>query len=125
MRTNQPWTFAFWVYLGILLSISLSAYLKIIPSELSQFPYYDTILHFLLLGIAAFLSHLAFNKLKIQIFNISLPLAPIVVMFFCVIDEIIQHFVPYRSSDIVDLIADFCGVLLFTWLAEIKKLNNA
>jgi polysaccharide biosynthesis protein VpsQ len=125
MRTNQPWTFAFWVYLGILLSISLSAYLKIIPSELSQFPYYDTILHFLLLGIAAFLSHLAFNKPKIQIFNISLPLAPIVIMFLCVIDEIIQHFVPYRSSDLVDLIADFCGVLLFTWLAEIKKLNNA
>ena len=125
MRTNRPWMFAFWVYLGILMSISLSAYFKIIPSELAQFPYYDTILHFLLLGIAAFLSHLAFNKPKIQIFNISLPLAPIIVVLFCLIDEIIQHFVPYRSADLMDLVADLCGVALFTWLAERKKLNNA
>jgi VanZ family protein len=124
MKTNQPWLFAFWIYLGILMSISLSAYLKIIPSELSQFPYYDTILHFLLLGIAAFLSHLAWNKRKINIFNIALPLAPMIVICFCVIDEIIQLFVPYRSFDLVDLIADLCGIVLFTWLAERQNLNK-
>lgn len=125
MKINQPWVFAFWVYLGILLSISLSAYLKIIPSEISQFPYYDTILHFLLLGIAAFLSHLAWNKRKIHVGNIALPLAPIIVVLFCVVDEVVQLFVPYRSFDVVDLIADLCGILLFTWLAERQNLHKA
>lgn len=125
MKANRPWVFAFWVYFGILTSISLSAYLKIIPTELAQFPHYDTILHFLLLGIAAFISHLAWNKRKIQIFNISLPLAPIIVISICVIDEIIQFFVPYRSFDLVDLTAGLCGIVFFTWLAEIKKLKTS
>ncbi|MDZ8053677.1 MAG: VanZ family protein [Aulosira sp. ZfuCHP01] len=124
MKANQPWIFAFWLYFGILMSISLSAYLKIIPTELSQFPHYDTILHFLLLGIAAFLSHLAVNKRKFQILNIAIPMAPMIVIFICVVDEIIQFFVPYRSFDLVDLAADFCGILLFTWLAERQNLNK-
>lgn len=121
MKFNRPWVFAFWVYLGILMAISLSAYFRVIPTEIKQFPYYDTFLHFLLLGIAAFLGHLALNKRKIQVLNISLPLAPILVVFFCLVDELIQMFVPYRSADVVDLIADFCGIILFTWLAE--KIN--
>jgi VanZ family protein len=119
MTTHQRWVFGFWVYLGILLSISLSAYLRIIPTEIARFPHYDTILHFLLLGIAGYLSHQALNKRKLKIFNISLPFAPFIVIFFCIIDEIIQYFVPYRSADIVDLAADICGVILFTWLSEI------
>ncbi|MGF2012674.1 MULTISPECIES: VanZ family protein [unclassified Nostoc] len=125
MKYNQRWVFAFWVYFGILMSISMAAYLRIIPVEISQFPYYDTILHFLLLGIAAYLSHLALNKRKIQIFNIFLPLAPLIVIFFCIVDEIIQLFVPYRSFDLVDLGADLCGIILFTWLAEKLKLNKS
>ncbi|MBD6617510.1 VanZ family protein [Komarekiella sp. 'clone 1'] len=122
MKFNQRWVLAFWVYFGILMSISISAYLKVIPSELSQFPYYDTILHFLLLGIAAYLSHLALNKRKIQFLNISLPLAPLIVILFCIIDETIQLFTPHRSFDLVDLAADLCGIVLFTWLAEKHKL---
>ncbi|MBE9082902.1 MULTISPECIES: VanZ family protein [unclassified Tolypothrix] len=125
MKANRFWVFAFWVYFGILMSISLSAYLKIIPTELAQFPHYDTILHFLLLGIAAFISHLAGNKRKIQILNISLPLAPMIVILICVIDEIIQFFVPYRSFDLFDLTADLCGIVFFTWLAERKKLKTS
>jgi VanZ family protein len=119
MTTHQRWVFAFWVYLGILLSISLSAYLRIIPTEIQQFPHYDTILHFLLLGIAAYLSHQALIKRNFIIFNIPLPLAPLIVFGFCIIDEIIQYFVPYRSADFTDLVADVLGIIVFTWLAEI------
>ncbi|WP_416242475.1 VanZ family protein [Anabaena cylindrica] len=118
MTTHQRWVFAFWVYLGILLSISISAYLRIIPTEIAQFPHYDTILHFLLLGIAAYLSHQALNKRKFKIFNIPLPLAPFIVLLFSIIDEIVQSFVPYRSADIADLAADILGIIVFTWLAE-------
>lgn len=123
MKFHRRWVFAFWFYLGILMSISVSAYLKVIPSEIPKFPYYDTIMHFLLLGIAAYLSHLAFNKRKIQFLNIYLPLAPLIVVFFCLVDETIQLFVPYRSFDLVDLAADLCGVILFTWLAERQGLK--
>ncbi|MEA5570949.1 VanZ family protein [Calothrix sp. UHCC 0171] len=127
MKSSRFWVTAFWFYLGILLAISMSAYLKIIPTEIAQVPYYDTILHFLLLGIAAYLSHLALNKRQLHILNTALPLAPVIVFLFCIIDEIIQKYTPHRSADIIDLAADICGIILFTWLAEktpIRRVSN-
>jgi polysaccharide biosynthesis protein VpsQ len=118
MKSRRFWVITFWFYLSILLTISISAYLRVIPTQISQFPHYDTVLHFLLLGIAAYLSHLALNKRQFNIFNIQLPLAPLIVFFFCIIDEAIQIFVPYRSADWVDLTADLCGILVFTFLAQ-------
>jgi polysaccharide biosynthesis protein VpsQ len=128
MRSHRFWIIAFWFYLGILFAISSSAYLRIIPTELARFPHYDTILHFLLLGIAAYLSHLALNKRQLHILSTAIPMAPFIVFFFCVLDEVIQKFVPYRSADIIDLIADVCGIIVFTHLAErtpIRKSSQA
>ena len=126
MKSNRPWVIAFWFYIGLILAISLSAYLKIIPNEIKQFPYYDTILHFLLMGFSAFLGHLAFNKRKTNILNFSLPLVPIVISFFVLIEECLQMFSPHRSFDLVDLAANFCGIVVFTLLAEkVKIIHNS
>jgi polysaccharide biosynthesis protein VpsQ len=124
MKPRRFWVIAFWFYLGILLTISISAYLRVIPTEIAQFPHYDTVLHFLLLGIAAYLSHLALNKRQILFFKIPLPLAPLIVFLFCIIDEIIQKFVPYRSADWVDLAADLCGIIIFTFLAQKTPISQ-
>ncbi|MEM6755090.1 MAG: VanZ family protein [Cyanobacteria bacterium P01_C01_bin.38] len=122
--TNRTWAIAFWFYIGIILSITISAYLKIIPNEIQRFPYFDTIMHFILMGFSAFLGHLAFNKRKINIFNFSLPLVPIVISCFVFIEECLQRFSPNRSFDLVDLAADFCGIVLFTLLAEKINVKN-
>ncbi|MEM6402905.1 MAG: VanZ family protein [Cyanobacteria bacterium P01_D01_bin.116] len=124
MKTNRPWVIAFWFYIGIILSISISAYLKIIPNEIEKIPHYDTILHFILMGFSAFLGHLAFNKRKINIFNIPVPFVPIIISIFVLIEECLQMFSPNRSFDLVDLAADFCGIVLFTLLAEIWKIKG-
>ena len=124
MKSNRTWLVAFWFYIGIILSITISAYLKIIPNEIQRFPYFDTIMHFLLMGFSAFLGHLAFNKRKINILNFSLPLVPIIISFFVLVEECLQRFSPNRSFDLLDLAADFCGIVLFTLLAERVKLKS-
>ena len=124
MKSNRNWLVAFWFYIGIILSITISAYLKIIPNEIQRFPYFDTIMHFLLMGFSAFLGHLAFNKRKINILNFSLPLVPIIISFFVLVEECLQRFSPNRSFDLLDLAADFCGIVLFTLLAERVKLKS-
>ncbi|MBF2016463.1 MAG: VanZ family protein [Rivularia sp. T60_A2020_040] len=124
MKTNRPWLVAFCFYIGIILSISISAYLKIIPNQIKQIPHYDTILHFLLIGFSAFLGHLAFNKHQINILNFTLPFAPIVISFFVIVEECLQIFSPHRSFDLVDLAADFCGIIVFTWLAQRVKVKT-
>ncbi|NET01536.1 MAG: VanZ family protein [Sphaerospermopsis sp. SIO1G1] len=120
MTGHQRWVFAFWVYLGILLSTFIAAYLQIIPTEISRFPYYDTILHFFLLGLAAYFSHQALKRRKWKIGKFYIPIAPVIVFFLCIIDEIIQYHVPYRNADFLDLVADVCGIITFTLLAEIS-----
>ncbi|BAY81363.1 hypothetical protein NIES267_08390 [Calothrix parasitica NIES-267] len=124
MKSNRPWLIAFWFYVGICVSISISAYLKMIPNEIERFPYYDTILHFLLMGFSAFLGHLAFNKRKINILNIPLPLVPIIISIVVLIEECLQMLSPHRSFDLVDLAADFSGIVLFTLLAEMWKIKG-
>ncbi len=124
MKSNRTWVIAFWFYIGIILSITISAYLKIIPNEIQRFPYFDTIMHFLLMGFLAFLGYLAFNKRKINILNFSLPLVPIIISFFVFIEECLQRFSPNRSFDLVDLAADFCGIVVFTLLAEMVKIEG-
>lgn len=124
MKSNRNWAIAFWIYIGIILSITISAYLKIIPNEIHRFPYLDTILHFLLMGFSALLGHLAFNKRKINIFNLSLPLVPIIISFVVLVEECLQRFSPNRSFDLLDLAADFCGIVLFKLLAEMIKIGS-
>ncbi|MBD2605499.1 VanZ family protein [Scytonema hofmannii FACHB-248] len=121
MISKCRWVFAFWVYFGILMTIVISAYLKILPVKSSTIPFYDTIGHFVLIGIAAFLSHLALNKRRISLLIISLPLAPILVTFFTISEEFLQKLSPNRTFDLIDLASDFCGIVLFTWLAERQK----
>ncbi|NJL09287.1 MAG: VanZ family protein [Calothrix sp. SM1_7_51] len=118
MKSHRFWVLTFWFYLGILLVISTSAYMKLIPNELSQFPHYDTILHFFLIGTAAFIGHLALKKRKISILFLDIPIVPILVFSCRFIDEIIQKFSPNRSFDPLDLAADLCGIIILTYLAE-------
>lgn len=125
MKSYRFWVVAFWFYLGILIAIIISAYLKILPVKSSVIPFYDTIGHFILIGIAAFLAHLALNKRSINCFNIPIPLAAIIVSLFTVTEECLQKLSPNRTFDLLDLVSDFCGIVLFTWLAERQKLNNS
>ncbi|WP_407899884.1 VanZ family protein [Scytonema sp. NUACC26] len=99
--------------------------MRIIPTEIAQFPYYDTILHFFLIGMAAYLGHLALEKRQFQILNFFVPMAPLVVSCFTISEEFLQKLSPYRSFDLVDLAADFCGIILFTWLAEMTQVKKS
>lgn len=105
------------------MAISISAYLRIIPVKSSIFPYYDTIGHFVLLGIATFLGHLALRKRKIYLSRLSIPLAPILVVICCIIDELLQSLSPYRTASFSDLAADLVGIMVFYWLAEQVNLK--
>ncbi|MGD1872853.1 MAG: VanZ family protein [Mastigocoleus sp.] len=123
MTSHRFWVISFWFYIGIIIAIATSAYLKIIPNEIEKFPYYDTVLHFLLIGFSAFLGHLALRKRWIKILYIPLPLAPILISFFVTIEEFLQMLSPHRSFDLLDLAADFAGLMVFTLLAEMKKFK--
>jgi fucose 4-O-acetylase-like acetyltransferase len=121
---NKIWIFACSLYLGFLIFISTSAYLKSLPPLLLKIPFADTFMHFLLLGLAAFFSHLALNKKYVMVFGIFLPQAPLIILLCCIADEMLQALSPNRTSSIIDLVANLAGIVLFYFLAEKVKLKS-
>jgi polysaccharide biosynthesis protein VpsQ len=122
--SNKIWIFACSLYLGFLIFVSSSAYLKTLLPLLLKIPFADTFMHFLLLGLATFFSHLALNKQYVMLFGILIPKAPLIITVCCTIDEILQTLSPNRTSSILDLIANLGGIILFYFLAERVKLKS-
>ncbi|BAY47746.1 hypothetical protein SAMD00079811_53650 [Scytonema sp. HK-05] len=125
MPSHRFWFFALWLYLGILAAISLAVYVKIIPSKITKFQPIDTIFHFIFIGFLAYIGHLSMKKYKIKIFQFFLPIAPIIVLFFSFLDEFIEIFIWRAGFDKLDSAADFCGIVLFTFLAEKTNINKS
>lgn len=120
---NKGWIIAFWLYFLLLVFISVSAYLKILPPVLTN---YDKLGHFILLGIAGFLSHQALGRKTIATIGIKIPLGPLLVTIFSLIDEYLQMLSPARSFSLIDLGANWIGIWFFYWIGEKVRqyLNN-
>jgi len=112
---NKGWIIAFWLYFLLLVFISVSAYLKILPPELTN---YDKLGHFILIGIAGFLSHQALGRRTIATPVVKIPLGPLLVMVFSLIDEYLQMLSPARSFSLTDLGANWIGIWVFYWVGE-------
>ncbi|TCS94927.1 VanZ family protein [Hazenella coriacea] len=111
--THKPWKFAFIGYILFLLTVFALAYLKLIPVKLQYLPLFDTIGHFMLLGIASYLSHRAFNRKMISLGWVKIPLGPLLISIFIMIEEFLQSFSPYRTMSLSDIAANLSGIILF------------
>lgn len=124
MKINRSLIVLLCFYLMILSLLSFAVYIKIIPSGVTKNPSIDLIGHFILIGFISYIAHLSIRKYNWRVFQISLPIAPIAIFFFCSIDEIVEKFIWRAGIDEFDLLADLCGIVFFTWLAERKNLKN-
>lgn len=80
----------------------------------------DKILHFITYFILAFLTFRAFNASR-KFEEKKYLLTIIFVILYGALDEIHQAFVPKRSPEFADLLADSIGVLIFLFLNSIKN----
>jgi hypothetical protein len=119
-QSKKPWQIAFILYFLLLLLIVIMADMGNLPYNfLGKIPYYDVYGHFILYGIASFLSHLALGGKKIVIAQIFLPLGPFLFTLVTIAEEISQIHLPHRTFSIIDLNASLIGIILFYYLAEL------
>ena len=71
--------------------------------------------HFVLMGTLAFLLNRALARRTIPT---GLQLGGAIVAIFVVAEEISQRWLPWRTFDYGDLLADFIGIALADWLAR-------
>jgi VanZ family protein len=115
-RSLPIWRGAFAVYLAILALIIVLAYLGLIPTEIAYIPYYDTIGHFALLGIASYLLHRALDRRAWPIGNIRVPAGPLIVAAVALVEESAQSLSPIRTFSLFDYAADLVGIWGAYWL---------
>lgn len=117
---KKPWQVAFLLYFLLLFLIVITANGGNLPYNLlGKVPYYDIYGHFILYGIASFLSHLALGGKKIIIAQIFIPLGPFLFTVVTIAEEISQIHLPHRTFSIVDLNASLIGIIIFYYLAEL------
>ena len=117
MSSLRAWRIALAGYVAALAVISGLAYLHGLPAVVLTLPYTDKVLHFVLLGGAAFLARKATNDSRAA----GLPAGPAIVGLCSVIDECTQAFFPSRTFSLADMAANLAGVVVFGWLAGLGK----
>ncbi len=115
---HKRWVLFFWGYFAVLLTIFILAYLRMIPVKIAKIPFYDTLGHFLLLGLTSYFAHRALGRRMINLFNFAIPLGPFLVGIFAVAEESIQVISPYRTFSFIDMAANLSGIIFFYWLVE-------
>ncbi|MGB0897986.1 MAG: VanZ family protein [Psychrobium sp.] len=83
----------------------------------STLPYGDKIGHFCLFGILTLFANLATRCRTFKMKKFSIYWGSFSVWIFVTIEELSQHFLPTRTLDIYDYIADLIGIIIFSCLA--------
>lgn len=116
---------AYFVFLGVVVYFADSrahlhwfTYLRSIPGG-------DKYGHFLLMGSLAFLVNLSLSCRVVRIAGRGFLLGSLLVLILITIEELSQRFVPYRTFDLLDLLADYLGVFVFSWLALAVQRRRA
>ncbi|MGB7444821.1 MAG: hypothetical protein WA919_27450 [Coleofasciculaceae cyanobacterium] len=122
MKLNKFWAIVFVAYFLMLLTISLLAYLGVLPTQIAAIPYYDKALHFILVGSSSYIGQKALGGwgLKINTLPFIIPLMPISITVFAAVDESLQILSPIRSFSLLDMSANLMGIWFFYWLAVRK-----
>ena len=109
------WAIAFMIYIGILVVISILAYRNQLPQMLTI---NDKLGHFVLFGLAGFLSHRALKQRSLRAYRLAIPLGPLLVGLLVIIDEGLQSLSANRSSGMDDLWANWIGIIIFIWIGD-------
>jgi len=116
--SNSSWLFLSIFYAGLLLTILFLAYTNSLPAFLGKIPYYDTVGHFVLYGMATYLGHRVLRHRKFKLFRRVFPLWPPLFGAIAIAEEIWQMTSPHRNFSWLDIAASLVGIWFGYWLVE-------
>ncbi|MFZ4665511.1 MAG: VanZ family protein [Prochlorotrichaceae cyanobacterium] len=105
-------------FAGLLVTIVVAANQSRLPAPLqflANLPFGDTLGHFCLMGILAFLCNLAWPVTHWQWKNsriLQISKASLIILTIVTLEEISQFFFPARTPSLIDLGADYVGIFL-------------
>lgn len=115
-------TFAYlFAFCGIIyLASSGSTISFVIYDKVKIIPFYDKILHFILLGTMTYLVNTSFHSKRIKIGRYAVLLGSLIIGLAITFEEFSQLFLPHRNFEIMDLICNYAGIFTGTMLSKNK-----
>lgn len=88
---------------------------------IGHIPYGDKLMHGLLYGVMALFLNFGLKYKSYKWSGFNMQLGAIIVLIFATLEEISQYWLPSRTFDLGDLLADFVGVILFSLIRWGKR----
>jgi VanZ family protein len=83
---------------------------------IASIPYGDKLGHFSLFGLLTLVTNFAFKLKSYKVYSMELYFGTVLVAIFVTIEECSQYFIPNRTFDLFDLLADFIGIVFFNFI---------
>jgi len=80
---------------------------------IASIPYGDKLGHFCLFGLLTLMMNFAFKLKSFKVCSMELFLGTMLVVTFVIVEEFSQYYIPNRTFDLFDLLADFIGIGFF------------
>ena len=121
-------TYKFFIYWFPILAYCLLIFLQSSrppPNITPHWPFMDKVLHFFAYALLGALFLRAFNTTQIQHDSkLIIMLSIILSSLYGISDEIHQHFVPFRTADYKDALADIAGSILGVFIFYQTKIGK-
>ncbi|MDC0661034.1 VanZ family protein [Marinobacter sp. SS21] len=118
MRKPIGWlTLAFFVFLLWIIYLADTGSTALIQL-VSQVPHGDKLGHLLLYGLLTLLLNLALELRTVSLGRLRLYFGTVAVTLFALCEELTQAWLPHRTLDAQDLLADALGIAVFSLLSR-------
>ena len=82
-------------------------------------PYGDKLGHFCLFGLLTLGVNFAFKLKQYAVISLNIYVGSTIVFLFVLIEELSQYFIPSRTLDAADLLADVVGIITFSLVTKV------
>ena len=111
----------FFIFISFIIFLADTADHNFAFRLIGHVPYGDKFSHALLYGVMALALNYGLNFRRVY-FLFHLQLGSIIVLLFATIEECTQYYIPSRTFDLGDLLADLVGVVLFSFIGKRNEI---
>jgi len=119
LRTLLP--LSFFIFISFIIYLADTADHNFAFRLIGHIPYGDKFMHGTLYGLMVLLLNYGLNFKSKKFFGFNMQIGAMIVLAFATIEEITQYWLPSRTFDLLDLLADFVGVVLFSFIVWGKR----
>ena len=105
---------SFFIFIAFIIFLADTADYNFAFRLVGDIPYGDKLAHASLYGVMALLLNYGLNFKSKKIFGFNMQMGAIIVLTFAGLEEITQYWLPSRTCDVFDFVADTVGVVLFS-----------